>query len=48
MIVNFMSYIMVMHLYKTQIVNKIINDHNGTIKFKPLSDGAKININFLK
>ena len=30
------------------IVNKIINDHNGTIKFKPLSDGAKININFLK
>jgi len=30
------------------IVNKIINDHNGSIKFLPLKDGAKIIINFLK
>ncbi len=30
------------------IVNKIINDHNGSIKFKDLNDGAKITINFLK
>ncbi len=30
------------------IVNKIINDHNGTIDFIPIKDGAKINIVFLK
>ena len=30
------------------IVNKIINDHNGTIKFKSIDDGAKIEISFLK
>ena len=30
------------------IVNKIINDHNGTINFIPIKDGAKININFVK
>ena len=30
------------------IVNKIINDHNGNIKFIPQSDGAKIEIIFLK
>ena len=30
------------------IVNKIINDHNGSIKFLPLKNGAKIIINFLK
>ena len=28
------------------IVNKIINDHNGNIKFIPIQDGAKIEINF--
>ena len=28
------------------IVNKIINDHNGELKFFPLPDGAKIEINF--
>ena len=28
------------------IVNKIINDHNGIIKFIPIEDGAKIEINF--
>ena len=28
------------------IVNKIINDHNGELKFFPKSDGAKIEINF--
>ncbi|WP_435089358.1 ATP-binding protein [Candidatus Pelagibacter bacterium nBUS_30] len=30
------------------IVNKIINDHNGNIKFIPISDGAKIEVKFLK
>ena len=30
------------------IVNKIINDHNGSIDFKHLDDGAKIIIKFLK
>jgi len=30
------------------IVNKIINDHNGSIDFKPLIEGAKIIITFLK
>ena len=30
------------------IVNKIINDHNGFIKFIPIKDGAKIEITFLK
>jgi len=30
------------------IVNKIINDHNGTIKFDSIDDGAKIEISFLK
>ena len=30
------------------IVNKIINDHNGTIKFISLESGAKIIIKFLK
>ena len=30
------------------IVNKIINDHNGSIKFQPLEDGAKIQIVFIK
>ena len=30
------------------IVNKIINDHNGTIKFSSINNGAKIEINFLK
>ena len=29
------------------IVNKIINDHNGELKFHPITDGAKIEINFL-
>ena len=28
------------------IVNKIINDHNGELKFFSLPDGAKIEINF--
>ena len=28
------------------IVNKIINDHNGKLEFIPISDGAKIEINF--
>ena len=28
------------------IVNKIINDHNGEILFIPISDGAKVEINF--
>ena len=28
------------------IVNKIINDHNGELKFYSISDGAKIEINF--
>ena len=30
------------------IVNKIVNDHNGKIDFKPIKDGAKIDIIFLK
>ena len=30
------------------IVNKIINDHNGTIKFANLNDGAKVTVEFLK
>ncbi|MDC0046425.1 ATP-binding protein [Candidatus Pelagibacter sp.] len=30
------------------IVNKIINDHNGKIKFIPINDGAKVIINFIK
>ena len=30
------------------IVNKIINDHNGTINFIPLNEGAKIIIKFIK
>jgi two-component system, NtrC family, nitrogen regulation sensor histidine kinase NtrY len=28
------------------IVNKIINDHNGTLNFFSISDGAKVEINF--
>ena len=28
------------------IVNKIINDHNGELLFFPISNGAKIEINF--
>ena len=28
------------------IVNKIINDHNGELLFLPISDGAKIEVNF--
>ena len=28
------------------IVNKIINDHNGELKFYSISDGAKVEINF--
>ena len=28
------------------IVNKIITDHNGEIKFSNYNDGAKIQINF--
>ena len=30
------------------IVNKIINDHNGSIKFSNLKDGAKVTVEFLK
>ena len=30
------------------IVNKIINDHNGSIKFANLKDGAKVTVEFLK
>ena len=30
------------------IVNKIINDHNGNIKFIPMNNGAKIEIIFVK
>jgi two-component system, NtrC family, nitrogen regulation sensor histidine kinase NtrY len=30
------------------IVNKIINDHNGKIKFDPIDNGAKIEIIFIK
>ena len=28
------------------IVNKIINDHNGNIEFKPIKDGAEVKIQF--
>ena len=28
------------------IVNKIINDHNGKLEFIPISNGAKVEINF--
>ena len=28
------------------IVNKIVNDHNGEILFIPISNGAKVEINF--
>ena len=28
------------------IVNKIINDHNGELLFFPITDGAKVEINF--
>ena len=28
------------------IVNKIINDHNGEILFIPITNGAKVEINF--
>ena len=30
------------------IVNKIINDHDGSIKFANLEDGAKVTVEFLK
>ena len=30
------------------IVNKIINDHNGTINFKPINEGALVEMKFLK
>ena len=30
------------------IVNKIINDHNGKLKFIPLDDGAKVSVEFFK
>ena len=30
------------------IVNKIINDHNGSIKFIKIENGAKIKVNFIK
>jgi len=30
------------------IVNKIINDHNGEIKFTDIDNGAKIEITFSK
>jgi len=30
------------------IVNKIINDHNGSIKFANLEEGAKVTVEFLK
>ena len=30
------------------IVNKIINDHNGILTFIPISEGAKVEIKFLK
>ena len=30
------------------IVNKIINDHNGTIGFKAINEGALVKIKFLK
>ena len=30
------------------IVNKIVNDHNGKIKFIPIQNGAKISIDFVK
>ena len=28
------------------IVNKIINDHNGNIEFKPIKEGAEVKILF--
>ena len=30
------------------IANKIINDHNGSIKFTPIKKKEKINIKFMK
>ena len=30
------------------IVNKIINDHNGNIEFKSKTDGAIVEITFIK
>ena len=30
------------------IVNKIVNDHNGTIRFIPIESGAKIKVDFIK
>ncbi len=30
------------------IVNKIINDHNGSIDFIPINNGAKVKVNFVK
>ena len=30
------------------IVNKIINDHNGELSFSSISDGAKIEMDFIK
>ena len=30
------------------IVNKIINDHNGTINFKPINEGALVEMKFLR
>ena len=30
------------------IVNKTINDHNGSIEFIPITNGAKVKINFIK
>ena len=30
------------------IVNKILNDHNGTIEFIPISNGAKIKVEFIQ
>ena len=30
------------------IVNKIINDHNGNIRFKTVDNGAKVEIIFIK
>ena len=29
------------------IVSKIINDHNGTINFKPINEGALVEMKFL-
>ena len=33
-------------LIDENIVNKIVNDHNGELDFFPTSNGAKIEINF--